>query len=76
MLHKALSLLVLVFFYSSAKSSETRIKSYRIAKATAKPRIDGELRDDTWKNVETGGGFKQTFPFDSSDAQSQTSFKL
>lgn len=68
--------LSLLLISGSIKASETRIKSYRIAKSPELVRVDGNLSDQAWQLAETGGGFKQTFPFDSSLAVSQTTFKL
>lgn len=68
--------LISLLFSSILCASETRTKSYRIAKSLSTIRVDGSLTDQAWLSAETGGQFKQTFPFDSSQAVSQTTFKL
>jgi hypothetical protein len=71
--------LILLFFClisQGVTAAETRIKSYRISKTGSEPRIDGNIQDAAWTSTETGSGFRQTFPFDTSDALSKTNFKL
>jgi hypothetical protein len=76
MMRLSVALLSLLLISGNIKASETRIKSYRIAKSNSTIRVDGNLNDQGWQHTETGRDFKQTFPFDSSLAVSQTTFKL
>ena len=52
------------------------VRMMRIKKAEGKITLDGDLREPDWRAADVGKNFQQTFPFDSSLAQTHTEVML
>ena len=65
-----------VFSICSIAQSKKELKSICIYKSIDKIIIDGELNESSWDSAEVAGNFRQIFPFDTSDAKSQTMVRV
>lgn len=67
-------IIIVITFFSTLSSAQTKeeVKSICIYKAIDKIVIDGVLNEKSWDSAEVAGNFKQMFPFDTSNAKSQT----
>ena len=65
-----------VFSICSLAQSKKELKSICIYKSIDKIIIDGELNESSWDSAEVAGNFRQIFPFDTSDAKSQTMVRV
>ncbi|MFT6027999.1 MAG: hypothetical protein ACI8P5_002277 [Bacteroidia bacterium] len=69
---RLLVLLILIPFLASAQDA----KNVRIKKAQGKITLDGILNEADWKSADVAEKFEQTFPFDSSQAETRTDVML
>ncbi len=52
------------------------VKSYQIKELVGEIKIDGKGDESDWENAQWEGNFYQHFPYDTSQAKSQTKFKV
>ncbi|MFT5279851.1 MAG: hypothetical protein ACI9P8_001490, partial [Bacteroidia bacterium] len=69
---RLLVLLILIPLLASAQDA----KNVRIKKAQGKITLDGILNEADWKSADVAEKFEQTFPFDSSQAETRTDVML
>jgi|WetSurSiteA1Bulk_404760.scaffolds.fasta_scaffold00109_7 hypothetical protein len=72
---KAIGFLLIILF-SSSYSQTVEKRSYQTVLTREVPVIDGLMNDSCWNQVEWGGDFIQTQPYENKPPSQQTSFKI
>ncbi|WP_163717077.1 DUF5916 domain-containing protein [Mangrovibacterium lignilyticum] len=75
---QCVTFLFLLFGYFLSPGQEQAIakKSYQTASTDSPPRIDALLNDSCWNQVEWGGDFIQSQPYENKPPSQQTAFKI
>ncbi len=68
----ALGILIVLFLFVSQVLSQERIKSVQICRTEEPPKIDGQIEDSCWKNIQPISGFFQHDPVNGAAASEET----